>query len=223
MLKVENSWIEAFDGAHVGLIALENLSNTKEHPILNQRKRDLESDLRTLFNTRERIRSDPIVSAYIEFYKDFKKSYHLLGQLESIALKGKSIPDTNALVECMFMAELRNMLLTAGHDLDYIEEPLRLSCSDGSETFTNIRGDEIQLKSGDMCISDSLGVISSVIYGPDKRTMIRDTTTKAVYTTYAPRGVPFQALEQHLHGIARNVQIVCPDALTLSLEIYSSN
>jgi hypothetical protein len=34
-----------------------------------------------------------------------------------VALKGKAIPRQAALVEAMFMAELENLILTAGHDL----------------------------------------------------------------------------------------------------------
>jgi DNA/RNA-binding domain of Phe-tRNA-synthetase-like protein len=222
MLIVEDSWRDAFDDSRVGVIAMKNVSNPKNNDNLNKKKRELESDLRTLFNDKSQIISEPIVSAYRSFYKRFKKSYHVLGQLESVALKGKSIPDVNALVECMFMAELRNMLLTAGHDLDHIEGELRLSCSKGGETFVNIRGEERELKPGDMFISDSKGIISSVIYGPDKRTMIRDNTTRVLYTTYAPDSVPSQAVEQHLHGIERNVLTVCPDASTIFLGIATS-
>ncbi len=55
--------------------------------------------------------------AYASYYRAFDKTYHVLGQLKSVAVKGKAIPSVAALVEAMFIAELHNGLLTAGHDL----------------------------------------------------------------------------------------------------------
>ena len=64
--------------------------------------------------------------AYAAYYKRFGQRYHVGMQLESVAQKGKDLPDVAALVEGMFVAELRNLILTAGHDLDQIALPLRL-------------------------------------------------------------------------------------------------
>ena len=46
------------------------------------------------------------IPAYNACYKGFKKTYHVQLQLESVALKGRSIPRVAALMEAMFMAEL---------------------------------------------------------------------------------------------------------------------
>jgi hypothetical protein len=45
-------------------------------------------------------------------------------ELESVARKGKSIPSRAALVEAMFIAELENLILTAGNDLDVVVPPV---------------------------------------------------------------------------------------------------
>ncbi len=82
--------------------------------------------------------------------------------------QGKSIPDAQALVQAMFMAEMKNMLLTAGHDLDKLHLPLVLDVSTGDETYTLMRGTEQQLKPGDMYIRDGEGILSDVIYGPEQ-------------------------------------------------------
>ena len=62
---------------------------------------------------------------YINYYKRFKKTYHVLLQLESIN-KNKSIPRVDAPVQAMFMAELNSFLLTAGHDLNRIQSPIKI-------------------------------------------------------------------------------------------------
>ena len=123
---VTESWLKAYPGAVVGRMQVGNITNQPKSPALNMVKTELEADIRARFSTREEILSQPVLQAYQRYYKTFHKNYHVLYQMESIALKGKSIPNVNALVESMFTAELKNMLLTAGHDLQTIEGPVTL-------------------------------------------------------------------------------------------------
>jgi len=97
----------------------------------------LEEHLRKQFAGQDRaaVASHPVLQIYSEYYKRFKKTYHVQLQLESIVLKGKSIPTMAALVESMFMAEVKNMLLTVGRDLDTLQLPLTLDVTTGKESF----------------------------------------------------------------------------------------
>src|SRR5512139_69479 len=156
MFEVTTAWRSAFPGAHAGVLVMRDVSNPAQHPDLEKRKGDLEAELRTQFSGQDRaaLSNHPVLKAYNDHYKRFKKSYHVQLQLESIAWKGKSIPSVPALVESMFTAEVKNMLLTAGHDLDVLELPLTLDVSRGTETYTLMRGDGQVLKPDDMFISD---------------------------------------------------------------------
>lgn len=136
--------------------------------------------------------------------------------------KGKSIPQVAALVEAMFMEELRNMLLTAGHDLDAVQTPLKLDTSRGDEKYIRMNGQEQILKAGDMMIADSVAVISSVIYGPDRRTMISSTTTRVLFTVYGVPGIGEQTVRQHLEGIEANIRLVSTAADVEILEVYGT-
>ncbi len=120
----------------------------------------------------------------------------------------------------MFTAELKNQLLTAGHDLDSLELPLTLRVADGTESFTLITGAEQGLKAGDMYMSDTVGIISVVIYGPDARTRITPDTRNAVFAVYAPPGVDPARVQAHLEDIRNNVIMVAPDAAVERLEVY---
>jgi DNA/RNA-binding domain of Phe-tRNA-synthetase-like protein len=122
----------------------------------------------------------------------------------------------------MFMEELRNMLLTAGHDLDAVQTPLKLDAAKGNEKYTRMNGQEQVLKAGDMMIADSVAVISSVIYGPDRRTMITPATKRVLFTVYAVPGIGAQAVRQHLKGIEANIRLVSPDAQLELLEVYGT-
>lgn len=204
---------------------MKDVSNPAQHPELERRKEALEADLRSQFSGLDRVAlsSHPVLQAYNNHYKHFKKSYHVQLQLESIAWKGKSIPSVSALVEAMFMAEMKNLLLTAGHDLDIVQLPLILDVSRGNETYTLMRGEEQILKPGDMMISDQVGVISDVIYGPDRRTQITADTRNAVFTTYAPQGIEEERVEKHLQDIRDFILVFAPQAKVELLKIYGGD
>lgn len=212
MFNVSDKWKEAYPDAFAGVLVMSGVVNPSSHPELNREKTELEGRLRRRFPDVPLLRADLTMLAYKDYYKRFKKSYHVLQQLESIVVKGKSIPVVSALVEAMFMAELEDMLLTAGHDLDTMRLPVTLSVAAGHETYTRINGENQTLKAGDMFMADTEGVISSVIYGPDRRTRITPSTRHVMFTTYAPTGVPENDVRQHLERIESNVRIFSPDA-----------
>ncbi len=222
MLEITSAWKSAFREAHVGILAMRNVINPAHHPELEQHKAELEEQLRVQFVGQDRaaIASHPILKIYGEYYKRFKKTYHVQLQLESIVLKGKSIPTVASLVECMFMAEVKNMLLTVGHDLDTLQLPLILDVSRGDETYTVMRGEEQTLKAGDMFIRDSLGIISNIIYGPDQRTQVTASTRNVVFTVYAPAGIDEQTITQHLQDMRAYVMTIAPEAQTEILSVY---
>lgn len=63
-----------------------------------------------------------------------------------------------------------------------------------------------------MYIRDGDGVISSIIYGPDRRTQITPDTRNVVFTVYAPPGVGAEAVQAHLRNLEANVRLIAPEA-----------
>ena len=57
-----------------------------------------------------------------------------------------------------------------------------------------------------MLMRDELGVVCTVIYGPDQRTAITPATRSALYVTYVPPGVPTETVSAHRETIKAN----CP-------------
>src|SRR5215208_8430809 len=222
MFDVTAAWKSTYPEAHVGVLVMHDVSTPTHHPELERQKTDLEDRIRAQFAGQDRARmaSHPILQAYSEYYRRFKKTYHIQLQLESLVLKGKSIPSLAALVEAMFMAEMKDLLLTAGHDLDALQLPLTLDVATGNETYTLLRGEEQILKPADMMIRDQMGVVSSIIYGPDQRTQITAGTHNVAFTAYAPAGIELQAVERHLENIRDYVMIIAPQAQVESLNIY---
>ena len=143
-------------------------------------------------------------------------------QIESVAQKGKALPRVAALVEAMFIAELRNLLLTAGHDLDALELPVRLTVGTG-EPFIAANDQETSVKPGDMVIADAQGrVLSAIITGPSDVARIGPKTTAALFYTYAPPGVDSAMVDAHLDEIEGNVRLISPEAIVVAREIVTA-
>jgi len=225
VFTVSKDWKTTYPGAAVGILVMRDAVNPQRHTALDTRKEELERDLRSRYAGYDRVglKALPVLEAYNAFYKQFKKTYHVQLQLESVIFKGKSIPAVAALVEAMFVAELKNLLLTAGHDLAAIHKPVGVDVADGSERYIRLNGQEQQLKPGDMMIADAEGVISSVLYGPDHRTRITAGTQQALFTVYAPPGIGEEAVCEHLEDIRDNVLLVAPQARVEALKVYGTD
>jgi DNA/RNA-binding domain of Phe-tRNA-synthetase-like protein len=224
MLIVSEAWKRAYPGAAVGVLVVRDVLNPERHAALDKRKEELENQLRARFSDYDRaaLKALPTIQAYNAYYKRYKKTYHVQHQLESVAFKGKPIPRVAALVEVMFVAELKNLLLTAGHDLDAVQVPVKLDVAEGSERYIRLNGQEQELKPGDMMIADAQGVISCVLYGPDRRTRITPDTHQVLFTVYAPPGIGEQAVHDHLQDIQANVLLVAPQADVELLEVVGT-
>jgi DNA/RNA-binding domain of Phe-tRNA-synthetase-like protein len=144
MFTITETWKTAYPDAHAGVLVMQSVANPDTHPEMERLKQGIESQLRAQFAGKNRkvLETVPTIAAYMHYYKQFKKTYHVQAQLESIVFKGKPIPNVAALVEAMFMAEVKNLLLTAGHDFDRLELPVTLSVARGSERYTLLRGKE---------------------------------------------------------------------------------
>ena len=224
MIQVSDAWRKAFPGAVVGLLVMQNVTNPPEHAGLEAAKAALEQDLRNRYGafSKAEFNNLPSVKPYADYYDGHKKTYHVQLQLESVAVKGKSLPHVAALVEAMFMAELKNQMLTAGHDFDSIQGEILLNVSNGDEVYTMLNGKEQILKPRDMFMRDGVGIISSVVYGPDQRTCITPRTKNALFVVYAPAGVGVTAVENHLNDLHRNVNIIAPAAKAEPLTIITA-
>jgi DNA/RNA-binding domain of Phe-tRNA-synthetase-like protein len=224
MLTLTENWTNTYPTAAIGILAMRGVANPATCPALEARKTALEAELRARFAGKSRadIKALPEFAAYTAYYKQFKKTYHVQLQLESVALKGKPIPNVAALVETMFMGELKNFLLTAVHDLDVVQPPVSINVADGSESYVMMSGEIQALKPGDMFIADAEGVLSSVIYGPDARTQVTADTRSVLFTVYAPEGIAVEAVQRHLEDMWGFVRLITPETETVTLWVHTA-
>lgn len=224
MINVSDAWKSAFPGTHFAFLAMEEVENSPEHQGIDVFKASLEKDLRSKWGGKGRsdLKSVHPFSAYEAYFRKFGQGYPVLHQLESVALKGKPILSPSALVSCMFMAELKNGILTAGHALDRCVAPFLLDVARGTEIYKVLGGREKKLLQGDMFLSDRDGILSSVLHGPDDRTFVTLQTGRVLFCCYGVPSVTETELSCHLEEIERLVRILSPSSKRTELAVLPS-
>ncbi len=214
MITASADWKASFPETFFGILVMEGIGNEARNSGFEERKASLEKSLRQRHSgkSRKEIALEAPFEAYERYFRKFGQGYPVLHQVETVALKGKPIFSPSPLVAAMFMAELGNGLLTAGHDLDKVSLPLLLDTSKGGEIYQAMGGKERKLLQGDMFLSNRKGILSSVLYGPDDRSSITAATTRALFTVYGAPSLAAEELSAHLEEIEELVRTVSPGA-----------
>lgn len=224
-ISATDEWRTAHPGAVIGLLELSGVeNNSRPSPRLDERKREVEARLRERYKgfTRQDFLSLPVMSSYNRYYKRFSKTYHVLLQLESIVLKGKDLPDVCPLVDANFTAEVETLVLTAGHDVANLHEPILMDVSREGDHFTQMNGTSKAILTGDMIMRDAHDVSCSIIYGQDNRSPISSGTSHVLYVAYAPAGVPAETVDAHLRSIEENIRLFSPTAIVERHQLLSA-
>ena len=209
------AWHTAHPGAVIGLLELSGINQPETSPLLNERKREIEAHLRARYQggSRKDIASHPVMAAYTKYYKRFNKTYHVLLQAESIALKDKNLPDVCPLVDAAYVSEMETFVLTAGHDVDLLTPPILIDVSHEDEQMVQMDGTVKVIRAGDMIMRNAEGISCSILNGQCKRSPITAHTAHVLYVAYAPSGVPVETVMAHLRGIEANIRLYSPTAV----------
>jgi DNA/RNA-binding domain of Phe-tRNA-synthetase-like protein len=188
----------AYPDSIFGSLVVENVENIKKDERLENLKRELENTIRLSSD------EDSVMKSYDIYFKKWGKTYPIEFQIKTIK-KGGSLPQVSLLVDSMFLAELKNKILTSGHDLDSLKESLFFDVSKGGEEYIKLNGEKQVLKENDIILRDDEGVLASVLYGPARRTSISPSTRNALYFAWCPYSVSEDAISSHLNDILSNI------------------
>ncbi|MCC0650991.1 phenylalanine--tRNA ligase beta subunit-related protein [Clostridioides sp. ES-S-0001-03] len=222
MLEISSNTKEIYPNIKFGVMIVNmTYSTPNEENFLLLKNSEIENIIaqNPEYNRKEKIKTEPL-SNYIKYYKKFKKTYPVLLQLESLLLKSKGIPNVNLPIQAMFLAELKNLLLTAGHDLDKIELPLKIDLANENEHFYGIGERKQTLKKDDLFLSDNLGILSSILNGPDNRTQITKKTKNILYFVYGPDGIYEKQIYNHLSDIKDYILSGFPDSKIDLIDVF---
>lgn len=209
------AWHTSHTGAVIGLLELSGITQPESSPRLDERKRETEARVRAQYQgmTRKDIAAHPVMAAYIRYYKRFSKTYHVLLQAESIALKDKNLPDVCPLVDAVFISEMETFVLTAGHDVSRLQPPILIDVSLEDEQMIQMDGTVKTIRAGDMVMRNAEGISCSILYGQCKRSPITAQTEHVLYVIYAPPGVPVESVEAQMQGVEANIRLFSPNAV----------
>lgn len=214
-ITATDSWKSAHPGASIGLLEVSGVDNTIASTELEGRKREVEARLREKYQnyTRQDFLSIPVMLAYVQYYKRFSKTYHVLQQVESIALKNKNLPTVSPLVDSNFIAEVETLALAAGHDVSKLQGSILIDVAQDGDQMPQMNGAVKDIYAGDMLMKDEHGICCCIIYGQDNLSPISSETTHALYVVYAPIDVPVESVQAQLRAIEANIHLFSPSAV----------
>lgn len=223
-ITVTDAWKSAHPGASIGLLEVSGVDNTIVSPELEARKREVEAQLREKYQsfTRQDFLSIPTMLAYVQYYKRFSKTYHVLQQVESIALKNKNLPTVSPLVDSNFIAEVETLALAAGHDVSKLQGSILIDVSKTGDQMTQMNGAIKDIPAGDMVMKDVHGICCCIIYGQDNLSPISPETNHALYVVYAPVDVPIESVEAQLRAIETNLRLFAPSVVVQQSRVITN-
>jgi DNA/RNA-binding domain of Phe-tRNA-synthetase-like protein len=222
MISLDSSLNERYTGTYFGVLVVRNFQPSAAGRAEFARFAAAElAKLRERFAGYDRKQlstEDPVIAAYVSYYKRFKKSYHVLHQIES-ALAGKDLPEGLPLIQALFLTELQSSLLLAAHDLAQSALPFEIFAAEGGESYLGSGGREISLKTSDIAMRDQAGPILSIIYGQDERTRITERSSDALYLIDGVPGIEQAQYQAGLEYLRNILQIFQPDLEISSMEL----
>lgn len=223
-IHFSEAWHLEYPGAHIGLLLISGVDNSRRYDHLEQYKKNLEIQLSQHYHGwgRAALLELPELNAYRTYYRRFGNTYHVQLQLESVIFSGKQLPSISPLVDACFAAELDTLILTASHDADKLVWPLEIDVARGDEQLIQLSGAVKTAKARDMLMRDAQSVVCTVTYGPDRRTAITPQTTRALYVAYVPPGIPADSVYAHLGVLKNNVLTFAPQADVVYLRVHSA-
>jgi DNA/RNA-binding domain of Phe-tRNA-synthetase-like protein len=223
-ISATDAWKEAHPGAQIVLLEISGLDNAQSAPMLEQEKRAIEGRIREKYAgfSRNDFLELPVMAAYNRYYRKFGYTYHVLLQLESVALKGKSLPNVSPLVDANFAAELDTLILTAGHDVAKLAAPVLIDVAHEGDEITQMNGVRKDVPVGDMLMRDAQSVACTILRGQDNRSPISKATTHVLYVSYVPDGVTEAQVRAQLDLMEKHVRLFSPDCVVEQSKIIDT-
>ena len=195
---------EMYPDSIFGNLIIRGVPNRKRNEFLEERKRTLEREIKEKY---AEVDKDNIIHYYNTYFKLWKKTYPIVYQIKTVKSGGK-FPQVSVIVDCMFIAELKNRILTSGHDLVEIKGDLTFDISQGGEQYLKIDGRKQELKKNDIVLKDNEGILASILYGPARRTSISLKTKNALFFAWCPYSMDEEIIMSHLNEIFQNLNSV---------------
>ena len=214
MLSMNTEVKEKYPDLLFGIMLISNVTNKAADEDLNLEKRKLEEETKLKYDEvdRKSLRMIEPLKSYYEYYKKFKKTYHVEHQLMSIASGSRKIPHGNSIVESMFMSEIKNVLLTAAFDMRLLEDDFQVQLSDGTSSYQGMGDHTKTPPANDIIFLNDNKIIGSIIGGPDHENRVLESTESVLFAIFGVPGIMKHHMENHFDDIERYIQLFSPNA-----------
>ncbi len=213
-INLTESLKEKYPVSIFGNLIIRDVPNRKRDETLEERKRSLEREIKEKYAD---VDKDEMIHYYNTYFKMWKKTYPIEYQINTVKSGGK-FPQVSVVVDCMFIAELKNRILTSGHDLDEIKGDLTFDISRGGEQYLKLNGQKQELKRNDVILKDNEGILASILYGPARRTSISLKTKNALFFAWSPYAMDKEIIRSHLNEISQNLNSVF-ESITTEIQL----
>lgn len=221
MLTIDAKVRQKYPGIQFGVMTIGNVKVPQPGNDFLLSKKRLEADIQSRYRdmTKKQMRQLQPFCHYHAYYKKFKKTYHVLHQCESIASGNRSLPNGPFPVQAMFMAEIKNQLLTAGYDRRTHDQTLTVRLADGLTGFEGL-GKKKQLPPrDDIILSTGEFTLGSIICGPDNQHRITEESTELMFAIYGVPGITHRQMEMHFADIENFILSSAKKAAVKAVEI----
>ncbi|VTS12711.1 B3/4 domain-containing protein [Streptococcus pseudoporcinus] len=181
---VDQSFWDLFPEAQLGVVLLHNYQSSgessKEIKMILRESQSLAEQ----YLTESNFADNEVIRTYRNAYQQFKTKKGARSSIEALlkrVSKGNQIPSINPLVDIYNAASLRFALPVGAEDLDSFVGDLRLTITDGNDSFYLI-GDENNSPTlpNELCYKDDIGAVCRCLNWRDgARTMITANTKNA--------------------------------------------
>ncbi|WP_159583311.1 B3/4 domain-containing protein [Streptococcus halichoeri] len=181
---VDQSFWNLFPKAQLGVILLRNYQSQEES---SEEIKNLLKESHLLAEkhlTAANFADNEVIQTYRKAFQQFKTKKGVRSSIEALLKRvsnGKQIPSINPLVDIYNAASLRFALPVGAEDLDSFVGDLRLTITDGGDSFYLI-GDDTNSPTlpNELCYKDNVGAVCRCLNWRDgERTMITANTKNA--------------------------------------------
>jgi DNA/RNA-binding domain of Phe-tRNA-synthetase-like protein len=186
---IEPSFWELFPESEIGVLVLAGVDNTEEgnRHVRDQIVAELEraNELAREHLTESALSQNPAVAVWRDAFQKFKTKKGARSSIEALLKrveKGRGVGPINPLVDIYNAISLEYALPCGVEDIDTFAGDLRLTVTDGGDTFQAL-GDEEPSETlpGEVCYLDAAGAVCRCWNWRDgQRTMLTEHTTHAI-------------------------------------------
>ncbi|MEM2766994.1 MAG: phenylalanine--tRNA ligase beta subunit-related protein [Candidatus Bathyarchaeia archaeon] len=205
---------ERFPQLAVGVGLIKNVSVERDNEKIRELKRKVYAEVKALYGDVERLKDNPIVRAYRDFYwklgVDPTKTRPSGEALLRRVLRGNELPTISTAVDAYNLASMKTIIPISGFDMEKLNLPLNVRFAENGEEFIGIGMERpITLTDKMLVLADSKRVLCIYPHRDADFTKIVEETRNVLIVSYGVPGVSIQQVEEAAKTALEYIVVAC--------------